>query len=66
VATLELVVEGTGLADAWMGLLINQKSEVVAAVLQSVAVVLSQPDAQYVATRTDLTVFSSAAGTSVH
>lgn len=57
-----MVIDSTGLAAAWMGLLINQKSEVVAAVLQSVAIVFSQPDAQFVATRTDLTVFSSAAG----
>ncbi|KAJ1425671.1 hypothetical protein B484DRAFT_451005 [Ochromonadaceae sp. CCMP2298] len=64
-ATLQLVLgEGAAaeppLLGAWMGLLNCSKSELVAAVLHSVASILYKDDAQYLASA-GLTVFTSAA-----
>ena len=51
---LQMVVEGTGsgvppgrMLSAWAALLNNSKAELIAAVLQSVAVVLTQTDEHY-------------------
>ena len=54
--TLQLVLEGntavsglqgTALLDAWMELLVNSKAEIVSALLQSVAFILSREDAKF-------------------
>ena len=54
--TLQLVLEGntavsglqgTALLDAWMDLLVNSKAEIVSALLQSVAFILSREDAKF-------------------
>lgn len=52
--------------SAWMGLLINSRAEMVAAVLRSVSVLLSHPDELYLETDHEnigaFTVFAAANG----
>jgi hypothetical protein len=64
---LEAVVAGNDrLTSAWMNLLINTKQEVVAAVLNSVALILTESDEDYVrnsvTNAAGVTVFESVPG----
>lgn len=66
-STLEIVVTGSArLLTAWMDLLVNTKPEMVAAVLNSVALILSQSDEAYVrnsvTNEAGVTVFVAASG----